>query len=337
VTCGPLGAIPEFRDPFETVILVVLPAEVGCRVGVLRPDGELQLVTDKLSEQLQDTLASDAVMVGAVEPTTSIGAGPRYPAGVALSPDGTEIRDRVLQRQGGFVSERDLIVDMIDTMDAPLAAMQTMASSQGPAPRTEFQAVYSRAAARLFLVGGADASTNELTGDIWWRDVNGASWFPVPLEGYAPETVTAATYSYRDHNLWVLDQLDSGPIPRARLTRIDPVSGKHTIVGTWPRLRLGHKWVFDKHWLVLDQDGSVLLVASSSMINKHVIVRINVDGDTPQVGGVRIAPHALAGPPAVDPAGYSLLLDQKKKIPKLKRLETLEARPGRWLDVGGCL
>ena len=173
--------------------------------------------------------------------------------------------------------------------------------------------------------------------DIWWRDVNGASWFPVPLEGYAPETVTAATYSYRDHNLWVLDQLDSGPIPRARLTRIDPVSGKHTIVGTWPRLRLGHKWVFDKHWLVLDQDGSVLLVASSSMINRHVIVRINVDGDTPQVGGVRIAPHALAGPPAVDPAGYSLLLDQKKKLPKLKRLETLEAHPGRWLDLGGCL
>jgi len=333
INCGALGEIAGQLDPFETQVMIVLPAEMGVDVGVLRRDGELQLVTNKLSQQLRDTLASDAVMVRAVEPTTSIGGGARYPSGVALSPDGTEIRDRVLQHQGGFVSERDLIVDLIRTADAPTA----MASSQGPAPRGDFLAVYSRAAARLFLVGGVGATTNELTGDIWWRDVNGASWFQIPLEGYAPETVTAATYSYRDHNLWVLDQLDSGPIPRARLTRIDPVSGKHTVVGTWPRLRLGHKWVFDKHWLVLDQDGSVLLVASSSMINKHVIIRINVDDDTAEVDGVRIALHALAGPPAVDPAGYSLLLDQKKKLPKLKRLQTLEARPGRWLDLGGCL
>ena len=96
------------------------------------------------------------------------------------------------------------------------------------------------------------------------------------------------------------------------------------------------KWLFDQHWLVIDRDDSVLLVASSSKVNEHVIVRIDVSG-APKVDGVRIAPFAFAAPPAVDTEGYSLIIARKNKLPKLVRLATLDARPGRWLDVGGCL
>jgi len=108
------------------------------------------------------------------------------------------------------------------------------------------------------------------------------------------------------------------------------------LIGAWPRLRLAGTWVFDRHWLVSDRDGGVLVATSSSKLNKHVIVRIDVSA-APRIDGVRVAPFAFAAAPAADANGYALVLERRNKAPKLVRLKTLEARPGRWLDLGGCL
>jgi len=336
--CGPMGSILGQIDPYEVNVIVVLPQEYGGGLGVLRRDGQLQMVTHKLSQRLRDTLESGATLVGSVEPSTSVGAGSSAPAGVALSPDGTQVLDHVVQRRGSFVTQRDAMGDAELPVPLSSTSVQPWSTASAPAPRTGFQAVYSQAAARTFLVGGTDAATGLPTRDIWWNDVASGAWSKVPLEGYTPGKVNAATYSYREGKLWVLDEVAMGPISMARLTRVDPVTGTTEEVGRWPRLRLGSKWVFDRHWLALDQDGAVLLVASSAMTNKHVIVRLQETGAGARVDGVRIGQFALAGPPAVDGSGYTLLLERKGKVlPELKRLQTLGAKPGKWLDVGGCL
>ena len=81
-----------------------LPGEEDADVAVLRHDGRLQLVTHKLGEGLREPLGSDAVMLRAVELTTAIGGGPGYPVAIALSPDGVEVRDRVVQARGAMFS-----------------------------------------------------------------------------------------------------------------------------------------------------------------------------------------------------------------------------------------
>lgn len=335
-TCGPFGKIQGITRPNEVQLLYVLPDQFGGGAGVLRSDGELQIVTDQLGPALRATFASDAVMLNAVEPSTSIGGGARNPAAVALSADGTTIVDRVYQQQAGFVGQYDREV-LVDEVEGGVRAMSLDGSVLGgPSPRRGFQGVYSRASGRVFVVGGTDAASSATSGDIWWRRATGSDWYRVPLDGYAPEDVIAATYSYRDHNLWVLDQHRHGGLLLARLVSIDPSTGHHTLVGAWPRVRLLGDWVYDRRWLVVDRDGSLLVVASSSRLRNHAIVRIDL-ADTPTVDGVRLAPGLLGAAPAVDAGGYSLVIERRNKLPKLKRLERLITRPGRWQDLGGCL
>jgi len=337
ISCGPLGAIKGQLSQLETNVVMPLPDELGGGVGVLRSDGQVQMVTAKLGARLQQTLASDAVLVSGVEPATSIGGGARLPAAVALSADGSAIVDRVWQRAGGFISSYDReVIGGDEPLGTLMSAPATV--SEGPAPRRDYQAVYSRAAGKIFLVGGLDSATNQLAGDIWWSDVAGNDWLRIPLNGYAPEQVLAAAYSYRDKRLWVLDQSGSGADLTARLVSVEPTTGAHAVLGTWKRTTIGNnKLVFDHHWLALDRDGSVLLAASSAKLNKHVIVRIDNGTASAQIDGLRVAPFNLVAPPAVDTAGYSLVFDSNKGWPELKRMDTLEAKPGRWIDVGGFL
>ncbi len=116
--------------------------------------------------------------------------------------------------------------------------------------------------------------------------------------------------------------------------RVDPASGQAQQLGTWPRLG-----VFDQHWLVVDRDGGVLLVASSSLLRKHTVVRFWVQPETqPQVTLVRFGKRAVAMMPWVDALGYSFPVTIKQDaLPQVVRLDKLDARPGRWNDVSRCV
>ena len=103
--------------------------------------------------------------------------------------------------------------------------------------------------------------------------------------------------------------------------------------GKWPRFGL-----FDKQWLVLDDEGNVVVAASSRMLRKHTLVRIRLDGPSRHVDRVYLGRGVLAMSPWVDASGYALPISQKAgKLPKVVRLETLSGRNGTWGDMGGCL
>ena len=183
---------------------------------------------------------------------------------------------------------------------------------------------------------GAVAWIKDPTG----RGMDSDAWFRVPLSGYAPETVMASTYSFADGRLWILDEHKQGAVHFARLVRVHPETGEHELLGAWPRPR---GWfqsrLFESHWLVVDQDGGVLVVASSMPFRMHAVIRVALDGPGPRVEGIRFAEGHLASVPVVDVAGYSFVVQSRKKHepPTISRLSDLQLWPGAWSDVGGCL
>jgi hypothetical protein len=135
------------------------------------------------------------------------------------------------------------------------------------------------------------------------------------------------SWSYADHRLWVLDEVDAPKGKLARLYRVEPYLGLVKLVGKWPRLGL-----FDELWLGLDHDGQVLLAASSTKLDKHAIVRLEAkpyDTSAPLRLSMHLGNKALAAPPLVHAAGYSLALRSKSdKIDLARR---------KHLDLKGCL
>jgi hypothetical protein len=79
-------------------------------------------------------------------------------------------------------------------------------------------------------------------------------------------------------------------------------------IGSWPRLK--H---FDRHWLLLDRDGSVLLVASSTKLRKHAIFRFTGLGSGVRL--VRMATGYLPSAPVVDLAGYGFIIRKNDNSP----------------------
>ncbi len=73
----------------------------------------------------------------------------------------------------------------------------------------------------------ADSATGEQTGDIWQRSTRGSGgWSRLDLSDYTPGKVLAATYSYRDDHLWILDEVREGThLPMARLMRVHAGTG----------------------------------------------------------------------------------------------------------------
>jgi hypothetical protein len=212
------------------------------------------------------------------------------------------------------------------------AALASLTPAGTPSPRTGFRAVYSRMMGWLLLVGGTDTATGKPAREIWARSTDGGSWSRITTKGYAPETVLAATFSYGDRRLWILDETAFGPVKMGRLARVDVATGSAEVIGKWPRVRL-----FDRYWLVADRDGALLFTASSSKLRRHFVIRIRLDAPHPRVAGVHMGGFELVGPPVVDGDGYWLVGKAKADTMHAVRAATLQGSTGGWGHVGACM
>ncbi len=306
-------------SPREAQQVLTLPGLEG-QPGVLLKDGSLADLTGRIGPGLQASLSLGLRWVDAVEPEPSAGIGAAGPSAVGLSADASTIMERAFVGRGGLLGQADLGIGPGPHGDPP-------------APRQGFQAVYSRSTQQLFVVGGEDASSHALLGDAWRADVRTLQWAQVPLAGYQVGKVLAATYSPRDRQLWILDEVAGAHgLRHARLARLKPGTGHFEILGTW--LRIG---LFDKLWLVVDRDGTVLLVASSNKIQKHVVVHID-NAAQPHVDNIYVGQHPLALPLLVDWEGYAFARQvNPRKMPVTLRGKSLGTGHGHWGDVGSCL
>ena len=148
------------------------------------------------------------------------------------------------------------------------------------------------------LVGGGDA------GDIWMRQVKGTlGWTNITPSGLGLKKVLAATYSFRDGTLWVLDENSSANT--RRLIRVSPFLSHAELVYTFTKSQ-----AYTKQWLVLDVDGNVVL--GSSGTTSFGIARFQSAGLNPTVAPTILKLEQRTGellaPPTIDAKGNTLVL-----------------------------
>jgi hypothetical protein len=325
---GPLANPAAGESVHAGQLVVRAPSGIG-KLAVLRPDGTLTPIDAQIGEHLSSSLASNLKWTSQVEAYSSLGGGAHAPAAVALSPDGTGLAEVAFLSGGKLLAP----ADFNPTHGTGMLAAQAASDFGGPPAREGFIPVYARADNRIFVVGGAEPQTHNPLGDIWYRRASGDErWFRIDLKGYAPSKVLAATSSYVDHRLWVLDETPQGSGSVVRLHRVEPLTGAAQLLGTWPK-----SVSYDAHWLSLDMDGTILLTTSSTKLNRYFVIRIDNQASTPSVGKVTAGKRTLASAPMVDEDGYLLLEIHGQSHLSMERMKALTGKPGHWDDVGACL
>lgn len=252
--------------------------------GAITSRGDAQLVTDRMTGALRRLLGERSlVWANAVEPVAARLGGAALPSAVALAPDGSSL-------VGGLAVE-----------GGQLDAAEGLAPRTGSPRASGFVPVYTRSRRGVFVVGGRDPETGRSTGEIWFTPIRGTEWRRVRTR-VEPASVLAATYSPADDSLYVLDETPRG---EARLWVQDAAGGPSALLGRWPR----HA-TWDRHWLVNDAEGSVLLASSSSREERHAIARLTTaasPGRERRVAGILHARRELLLPPLADGAGYTVV------------------------------
>lgn len=308
----PMCGVEALRELPSPVARVVVQNGDG-RVGVVSPSGALSPLRRGMGPSLTAKLGGALSWVDQAEPSAYLGKGLVSPVAVALSPSDGSLVEQVFSAGGQLLGKGDLL----RSGDIGIS-LASVASGSSP-DRTGFVPVYSRSLARVYLVGGAGAHTN----DIVFRPLEAdGGWAGLPAGAISITAPLAATYNHIDGQLWVLDQVSVPNGVRARLVRVDPTSGRRESLGEWPRVGQ-----FQQHFLRSELDGSVLLVASSAKHHLHALVRFVVDQGMLRPTGFRIRPRALAHPPVVDAGGYWLITAKQKGQLEVERFDRLPLVP----------
>jgi hypothetical protein len=316
----------EWLSRFEAP-LVVSDGQDG--FGVMTHDGWFVEMPDAFGPSLKASLDASKHWVSPAEPQSGVGSQNPV-AGFVLSSDGTRILDAMrLSGDGGrLLGASDIEERLVDGVES--AGWGSLVQSAEPLlpARSDFLSVYSRHLNRLFVLGGEDASGKDLH-DLWVLSLEGGvHQLQTSIE---LGKVTAATYSYTDRSLYVLDELKKGHATHARLLRIDAMTGSASVIGTWPTFHF-----LKRQWLVADRDGGLLVVGTRKAWPKATTI-VRIDVQTAQVTNVMVGSRPLAVPPIVDRAGYGLLWENRKGGGiSYERRASLDGMPGKLQDVGRC-
>ncbi len=258
----------------------------GDYYALVTPEGNGLVIDEFLGDGLKERLGDEGLIwVSAAEASadqTHVKSS-ESPHAVAFAPGGTNIVDGVYRDASRAGNTADMGVASLSRRD-------------GPSERSNFVGVYSRADDLAFVVGD---------GEVWFRSVVGdRPWQLSPRsERYQPETILAATWSFRDQKLWILDTVDG----IARLTRLHPFTGFSERVSEWE-----FSGRFDQQWLRVTLDGNVLLFSSSTEAETHGIALFHSEGmkaGAPvTVAALHLNDRNLLYEPTVDRGGVSLTL-----------------------------
>jgi hypothetical protein len=294
----------------------------------------LEVSNPPLTENARTVLAQSSRLVGRVEANPMLGKAPWMPETLGLGPDGVSILGKLYRGPAGMVGERDLPLRRTTASAGeqaedlvPTSELAEEVSLEVPSARLDAVPVYSAVTGQLFLVGGRTGN-NQWTGEVWAGSLGMPAepivWHPLSLEGYQPRKVLASTY--QNNSLWVLDETTQGLGSKARLTRIHPETGQVQTLAQWPRLGL-----MNRHWLLQDPDGQLLLVASSQLLKTHLVFRLNPTDTGVEAKLVWVGKGWLEVEPSVSTNGYAFLTRMNKnKDPNLVRTKTLALKSPAW-------
>lgn len=195
--------------------------------------------------------------------------------------------------------------------------------------------VFSRAAGGIFLVGGDDPTTGQPRQDMFFRTLTGGwqslpSVLPgtnlCPTTGSVPALgrIRAATYSWADRELWIVDETLDG---RLRLARING-AGSLQQIAAWPNSGL-----YDATVLTVDRDGGIILTQAKANGAGFVSAKLDVTNDVPSVVAKSSSALRLAAPPVVSSRSYAFVVEtvgtNSTHIERLSALPTSNATCGQ--------
>jgi hypothetical protein len=313
---------------------IELPTELPLYVSkliALAPDGTpfaavpggLLPLRAPIAPHLADALSQDLLWLDQAEPSTDWGLGTPAPMAVALSPDGAQVVQQAFSAAGQLYGAEDLGRVGRIGQGAGVALAQSVQQSV-----TELVGVYSRATGDVFVIHSGVAASGEPA--VERLKLSEGVWEAVRPGSYVPGRVQAATYSFYERKLWILDDVDppGHPFKQRRIVLLDPDTGRAQVIAAFPRLGM-----FDDYWFRVDRDGSMLLFASSRVFEKYVVVRLHASNGQLQILGVRAGHGELVAPPAVDMQGYWLVTQHGKKAAEPERLGDLGLTLPKWLNA----
>ena len=249
----------------------------------------------------------NVVTVNAAEPSRFIGGAANLPETVLLASDATHIVDTVQFSAGRLA------------LGSEVAVAGRTVGFDPPSPRSGALAVFSRSADALFVVGGTDPTTDQPLHDVWVHPLD-TGWTPVNVAGPQLGEVKAATYSFLDRQLWLIDrEASSRGHHDLRLVSVDPLSGKVAVV-----TRLEDFERYDSLWTVVDTDGGILVVGSSSKTATYRVAKLRIGQDDSSVTCLTRGTGTLAMAPIVDTHGYSFVIQQEGGTVRLLRQRKLD-------------
>ena len=269
--------------PYESLMAV---ATEGGQWGAMNADGTAQPINEHLSDSLRRSLDdSSLVWAGAAETASAIG-GSTTTLALAVDTDGA------LRQVATWNGHSESFEGQFE--GTARAASKTRDSGAARAAGDRFALALSRFHRAAYRVGPGAG--------IWRAPIEDGRVRPwVPMVTALPVgTPLAATVSFRDHGLYVLDQVERDHQPIVRLLRFDAVRGGGVELGSFARSADA-----DAIWLELDRDGRLLVVMSSVRRARHAVFRIEVeDAAVRQVSWLQ-GDRALAYPVLVDTHGYA--------------------------------
>lgn len=283
----------EVMDVLTHESLMVVATQDG-GWGAMNPDGNAQSLAGHLSADLRRSL-DDASLVwaGAVEPAGSSNDG--TPLAVAVDAGGSAVRQLVTWDEESESFEGHMAGQL-----AARSAARSAAVDGAP-----FALALSRFHGALYRVqGGSQAGI--------WRsrihDRRADPWTPM-VTTVAPGTPLAATVSFRDSGLYVLDEVVRERQPVVRLLRYDSLRGGGVELGAFARPA-----DVDRMWLELDRDGQLLVVMSSERRLRHAVFRLEVEAGAPPRASWLRGEGALAASLLVDSHGYAIFTRRGEAI-----------------------
>lgn len=161
--------------------------------------------------------------------------------------------------------------------------------------------------------------------DVWLKRL-GETWDNVtphaPAHVAPLGDIVAATFSFRDQSLWILDERKVGPVRVTRLVR-SLLAGTFEVVGSW----LGGGGKIDRKLLTLDREGNVLVTLARSSGPGFVTARVtDVAGRLRVTATYKVPGARLLAAPIATPKGYIFVVEKNGKQ-SVHRTAELNSRP----------
>jgi hypothetical protein len=307
---------PPWRMRIDNLVRpteLMVPVAQG-EIGLVNPDGRVQIISEQIGPGLRAALGDSSLSwAPSTEAAVNVTRDETLPVAIALDQYGTRATTAaVLAREPDGSPRFDLYTE---TAPGPGPRGPRLLSGSGEAPSTsaqtspedwagltmppakDFHTIYSRVHGMILRVGGQDLTTNAPVGALWRANLDAEGWQRIPVSR-ALGKVLAATMTYLDGHVYVIDEVGDGWLRTRRLLRVEPVGGSVEVLAAWPSLD-----VFDRYWLTLDQSGDLLLAGSSRLLRMHKLYRLSVEASGPVLSGFLFGQGELMAPVLADEHG----------------------------------